>query len=41
MIREELRGPADAGEALGDQLAETILQRGGRAILDMAYRDCR
>ena len=41
MIREELRGPADAGEALGDQLAEAILERGGRAILDMAYRDCR
>jgi len=41
MIREELRGPADAGDALGGQLAEAILERGGRAILDMAYRDCR
>ncbi len=41
MIREELRGPADAGDALGAQLAEAILERGGRAILDMVYRDCR
>ncbi|HON22164.1 MAG TPA: hydroxymethylbilane synthase [Syntrophales bacterium] len=41
MIREELRGPAEAGVELGAELAETILRRGGRAILDMAYRDCR
>jgi hydroxymethylbilane synthase len=41
MIREELRGPADAGVTLGAELAETILRRGGRAILDKVYRDCR
>ncbi|MDI9570092.1 MAG: hydroxymethylbilane synthase [Pseudomonadota bacterium] len=41
MIREELRGPAEAGEDLGIRLAEALLQRGGRAILDMVCRDGR
>ncbi len=37
MLRDEVRGAADGGEALGGRLAEAILERGGRAILDAAY----
>jgi hydroxymethylbilane synthase len=33
MIREGTRGKADAAEALGMQLAETILHQGGDKIL--------
>lgn len=34
MIREEVAGPVDTGEALGTALAERILARGGRELLD-------
>lgn len=34
MIREEMAGPVDTGDALGKTLAEKILARGGRELLD-------
>ena len=34
MIREEVTGPVDTGETLGRTLAEKILARGGRELLD-------
>jgi hydroxymethylbilane synthase len=33
-VRERLAGEAERGEAIGSQLAEKILERGGREILD-------
>lgn len=41
LIREEVRGPAASCDDLGTQLGEIILSRGGRAILDQVYQDCR
>jgi hydroxymethylbilane synthase len=41
LIREEVRGPAASCDDLGKQLGEIILSRGGRAILDQVYQDCR
>jgi hydroxymethylbilane synthase len=41
LIREEVRGTAASCDDLGTQLAEMILGRGGRAILDQAYHSCR
>jgi hydroxymethylbilane synthase len=37
MICDEVEGPCDSGEELGIQMAEHILARGGRAILDEVY----
>ncbi|MBP2675959.1 MAG: porphobilinogen deaminase [Deltaproteobacteria bacterium] len=39
MIRDAVKGAADAYEAVGRELAEKILARGGRAILDEVYRE--
>jgi hypothetical protein len=36
-----VEGAADAFEAVGQELAEKILARGGRAILDEVYREKR
>jgi len=41
LIREEVRGNAASCDDLGTQLAEIILSRGGRAILDQVYKSCR
>jgi len=41
LIREEVRGTAAACDDLGTQLAEIIISRGGRAILDQVYQSCR
>ncbi|MFA5181430.1 MAG: hydroxymethylbilane synthase [Syntrophales bacterium] len=41
LIREEVRGIAASCDDLGTQLAEIILNRGGRAILDQVYQSCR
>ncbi len=41
LIREEVRGPAASCDDLGTQLGEIILSRGGWAILDQVYQDCR
>jgi hydroxymethylbilane synthase len=41
MIRDVVEGAADAFEAVGQELAEKILARGGRAILDEVYREKR
>jgi hydroxymethylbilane synthase len=38
MIRDVVKGATDAFEALGTGLADKILARGGRAILDEVYR---
>lgn len=40
LIREEVRGAAASCDDLGTQLAEIILSRGGRAILDQVYQGC-
>jgi hydroxymethylbilane synthase len=37
VIEDEVRGAIEDGEELGNTLAETILSRGGRAVLDSAY----
>ena len=39
MIRHAVKGPAREFEALGRELAENILGRGGRALLDEVYRN--
>ncbi len=39
VIRAEIRGPVTAAEALGTVLAEELLKRGARAILDALYND--
>jgi hydroxymethylbilane synthase len=39
MIRDAVKGAADAYEAVGRELAEKILAQGGRAILDEIYRE--
>lgn len=41
LIREEVRGIAASCDDLGTQLADIILSRGGRAILDQVYQSCR
>lgn len=38
MIRDEVAGSVEAGEALGKTLAEKILTRGGKEILDEVYK---
>jgi hydroxymethylbilane synthase len=40
MIREEVRGAVASCDDLGVQLAEIILNRGGRTILDQVYQSC-
>jgi hydroxymethylbilane synthase len=40
MIRDERCGECKRAEVLGRQLAENILSRGGRAILEQVYRTC-
>jgi hydroxymethylbilane synthase len=37
VIEDEVRGAIEDGEELGNSLAETILSRGGRAVLDSVY----
>jgi hydroxymethylbilane synthase len=37
IIKETIAGPADQAHALGLSLAETLLARGGKAILDAVY----
>ena len=39
MIGHKLTGPWEEGEALGRELADNILARGGRALLDEVYQD--
>ncbi|MCX7634829.1 MAG: hydroxymethylbilane synthase [Syntrophales bacterium] len=41
VIRDEMSGPAEEYEAIGTELAARILDRGGRAILNMVYRICQ
>ena len=36
MMRNEIRGPMNGGEELGIHLAEDLLSRGGRAIMDIS-----
>ena len=38
VLREQQSGPRKQAERLGTELAETLLDRGGRAILDEVYR---
>ncbi len=40
MIRDEVVGPAAAREVLGMELAEKILSRGGKELLDEVYDSC-
>ncbi|HOI74277.1 MAG TPA: hydroxymethylbilane synthase [Syntrophales bacterium] len=40
VVRDEVRRPFGEYEAAGTQLAENLLSRGGRAILDLVYRQC-
>jgi hydroxymethylbilane synthase len=37
ILKETATGPADQAEALGTSLAETLLAKGGKAILDAVY----
>lgn len=37
VIEDEIKGAVEEGEELGNSLAETILSRGGRAVLDSVY----
>ena len=37
IIRADLRGPAEQGEQLGIALADELLARGARAILNNVY----
>ena len=37
ILRESTSGPAEQAEALGTSLAETLLAKGGKAILDAVY----
>jgi porphobilinogen deaminase len=37
LIKETAEGPAESAEALGKELAETLLARGARKILDEVY----
>jgi hydroxymethylbilane synthase len=39
MIRDEIRGPLRDAESLGTRLAETLLTRGGRNLLQEAYHE--
>ena len=38
IVADEIKGPAEKWEELGESLAEIILSRGGKAILDSVYR---
>ncbi len=38
ILRQEMRAPADQAAGLGVRLAEALLDRGGRAILDEVYQ---
>ncbi|MCX5852567.1 MAG: hydroxymethylbilane synthase [Deltaproteobacteria bacterium] len=38
IVADEVKGPAEKWEELGKSLAEIILSRGGKAILDSVYR---
>jgi hydroxymethylbilane synthase len=40
MIRDEVAGPAETGDQLGKMLAEKILARGGRELLDEVANAC-
>jgi hydroxymethylbilane synthase len=40
ILRERIEGPAEEAEALGIRLAEKILARGGKKILDEVYGKC-
>ncbi|MBI4634436.1 MAG: hydroxymethylbilane synthase [Deltaproteobacteria bacterium] len=40
MVREEVAGPVATNEALGRELAERILSRGGKELLDEVYTSC-
>ena len=40
MIRDEIEGICDDAEMMGARLADTLLSRGGRAILRMVYESC-
>ncbi len=39
LIKDTVSGPADQTEKLGSTLAETLLARGGKALLDAVYAD--
>lgn len=39
ILKETVTGPVDQAQALGTSLAETLLARGGKAILDAVYCD--
>lgn len=39
MIRHEVKGPVEDFEVLGRELADHILGRGGRALLDQVYKE--
>jgi hydroxymethylbilane synthase len=39
LIKDTLTGPADQTDRLGTALAETLLARGGKALLDAVYAD--
>jgi hydroxymethylbilane synthase len=40
MLREEVSGPTTSGQALGEELADKILARGGRELLDEVSKNC-
>jgi len=37
ILKETATGPVDQAQSLGTSLAETLLARGGKAILDAVY----
>ena len=37
-LRDEISGPVDRCEHLGEELADRLLSRGGRAILEEVYQ---
>jgi hydroxymethylbilane synthase len=40
MLRDEVSGPTTAGQELGEKLADKILARGGRELLDEVAKTC-
>lgn len=40
VVRDEVRRPFEQFEEAGRKLAESLLSRGGRAILELVYRQC-
>lgn len=40
MVRDEVFGPLMSGQALGEELADKILARGGRELLDEVAKSC-